>query len=240
MLFGVFINTSLISTDSSSYQISHNLFRTKSIPSCRGQLVRNSSNHYFRAALNTNSDYQIMNKAFFLDRDGTINVDYNYVHKPEEWTWCKGALDAIRWMNNHDYKIIIVTNQSGIARGRYTEEHVKALHDWVDAELKKQDLRIDDWYYAPHHPEHDAEEQFAPSDRKPDTGMFEKAARKHDISFAESYMAGDKISDLKPAIELGMTPFFIRSRHEPNQDKSWLKKHDIPIFNNIKEVIDQL
>jgi len=55
-------------------------------------------------------------KAFFLDRDGTLNVDYNFVHKPEEWTWCKNALKAIRWMNENGYKVIVVTNQSGIAR----------------------------------------------------------------------------------------------------------------------------
>ena len=75
-----------------------------------------------------------MNKAFFLDRDGTINVDYNYVHTPEEWTWCDGALEALRWMKEHKFKIIVVTNQSGIARGRYNEQHVQHLHRWVDEE----------------------------------------------------------------------------------------------------------
>jgi D-glycero-D-manno-heptose 1,7-bisphosphate phosphatase len=70
--------------------------------------------------------------------------------------------------------------------------------------------------------------------------MFKKAAEKHQIDFKKSYMAGDKISDLKPAIELGMKPFFIRSRHEPKQDKSWLNKHDIQTFDNIKQVIDTL
>lgn len=181
-----------------------------------------------------------MNKAFFLDRDGTINVDYNYVHKPKEWTWCNGAIDALRWMNDYDFKIIIVTNQSGIARERYTEKDVQNLHQWVDSELQKKDLVIDDWYYAAHHPEYDPKEQFAPDDRKPGTGMFAKAAEKHNIDFSRSYMAGDKISDLKPAIELGITSFFIRSRHEPNQDKNWLKRHNIPIFDNIKEVVETL
>ncbi|NGP87427.1 D-glycero-alpha-D-manno-heptose-1,7-bisphosphate 7-phosphatase [Fodinibius halophilus] len=181
-----------------------------------------------------------MNKAFFLDRDGTINVDYNYVHTPEEWTWCDGAIKALRWMNTNDFKIIIVTNQSGIARGRYTEEKVQTLHRWVDAELAKKDISIDDWYYAAHHPKHDPNRQFEPNDRKPGTGMFEKAATKHNIDFSKSYMAGDKVSDLKPAIELGITPFFIRSRHEPNQDKRWLKEHHISTFDNIQNVINTL
>lgn len=181
-----------------------------------------------------------MNKALFLDRDGTINVDYNFVHTPEEWTWCDGALDALKWMNEKGFTIIIVTNQSGIARGRYSEEDVDRLHQWVDQELHKRDLTIDDWFYAPHHPEHDPEEAYAPEDRKPGIGMFEKAAAKHNIDFSRSYMAGDKLTDLQPALQLGMTAFFIRSRHESEQDKSWLKKHGIATFNNLKEVTEQL
>lgn len=181
-----------------------------------------------------------MNKAFFLDRDGTLNVDYNYVHTPEEWTWCDGAIDALRWMQQQDFKIIVVTNQSGIARERYTEQDVQHLHSWVDNELAKRNLSIDDWYYAPHHPEHDPHQKYTPEDRKPGKGMFEKAAEKHDIYFSKSYMAGDKITDLKPAVELNITPFFIRSRHEPNQDKKWLKRHNIATYDHIGQVIDTL
>ncbi|MGM0546923.1 MAG: D-glycero-alpha-D-manno-heptose-1,7-bisphosphate 7-phosphatase [Bacteroidota bacterium] len=181
-----------------------------------------------------------MNKAFFLDRDGTLNVDYNYVHTPDEWTWCEGAIEALRWMKEREFKIIVVTNQSGIARGRYTEQDVQDLHLWVEEELAKHDLFIDDWYYAPHHPEHDLQKEYAPEDRKPGTGMFEKAANKHDIDFSKSYMAGDKITDLKPAIDLDITPFFIRSRHEPDQDKSWLNQHNITICENIGEVVKNI
>lgn len=177
-----------------------------------------------------------MHKAFFLDRDGTLNVDYNFVHKPEEWTWCDGAVEAVRWMNQHGFKVIVVTNQSGIVRGRYTEQQVHTLHHWVDEELGRCGARIDGWYIAPHHPEYDTEPyRFPEEDRKPGKGMFLKAARKHQIDFDRSYMAGDKISDLMPALELGMTPLFIRSRHEPRQDKQWLQKHDIPMFDTLKE-----
>lgn len=181
-----------------------------------------------------------MNKAFFLDRDGTVNIDHNFVHKPEEWDWCTGAIDALRWMTKHKFKIIIVTNQSGIARGRYTERDVKQLHNWVDKKLEKEDVNIDDWLYAAHHPKYDPTKTFPPENRKPNTGMFEQAAAKHNIDFSRSYMAGDKITDLKPAVTLGITPFFIRSRHEEDQDKSWLDRHNIPIFANIKEVVDTL
>lgn len=181
-----------------------------------------------------------MNKAFFLDRDGTLNVDHNFVHKPEEWDWCTGAIEALRWMNNQNFKIIVVTNQSGIARGRYTESAVQHLHQWVDAKLEEQNLNIDDWYYAAHHPEYDPQEKFSPGDRKPGTGMFKKAAAEHQIDFDRSYMAGDKITDLKPAITLGISPLFIRSRHEKNQEGAWLKKHQIPIFDNINQAVQAL
>lgn len=182
-----------------------------------------------------------MNKAFFLDRDGTVNVDYNFVHTPEEWTWCEGAVEAIRWMKENNFKVIVVTNQSGISRGRYTRRHVTELHNWVDRQLEEEGLAIDDWYIAPWHPKHDPEPYtWEPDDRKPGTGMFRKAAEKHSIDFEQSYMAGDKVSDLKPAIELGMKPFFIRSRHEPKQDKSWLARQGISTFDNIKQVVDTL
>lgn len=177
-----------------------------------------------------------MNKAFFLDRDGTVNVDYNFVHTPEEWTWCGGAIDAIRWMNENDFKVIVVTNQSGITRGKYTEEQVHHLHEWVAGCLQQRGAWVDDWYIAPHHPEFDPEPcRYPKEDRKPGAGMFLKAAEKHQIDFAKSYMAGDKVSDLKPAVELGIKPLFIRSRHEPNQDKQWLQQYKVPVFDTLRE-----
>jgi len=179
-------------------------------------------------------------KAFFLDRDGTINVDYNYVHTKEEWTWCDGAIEAIRIIQQRGFKIVVVTNQSGIARGRYTEEQVEELHRWVDLELRKQGLSIDGWYMAPHHPAHDrAPHTWPPEDRKPGTGMFRKAADRFNIDFSRSFMAGDKITDLKPAVELGLTPIFIRSRHEPNQDTGWLKDHGIGAYDTLLEAVKE-
>lgn len=180
-------------------------------------------------------------RAFFLDRDGTLNVDTNFVHTPEEWQWCKGALEAIRWLNKNAFKIIVVTNQSGIARGRYTSEQVHKLHNWVDEQLKEQGLWIDDWYIAPHHPEYDpAPHTFTPSDRKPGTGMFLKAIEKHGIHPQKSFMAGDKITDLKPALELGIQPFFLQSRHEPFQDKQWIQKNNIPTHPTLLSALQQI
>ncbi|WP_069131099.1 D-glycero-alpha-D-manno-heptose-1,7-bisphosphate 7-phosphatase [Rhodohalobacter halophilus] len=179
-------------------------------------------------------------KAFFLDRDGTLNVDYNFVHKPEEWTWCRGALEAIKWLNQNEFKIIVVTNQSGISRGHYSVNDVNQLHNWVDTQLSEKGLRIDDWYIAPHHPKFDpAPHRFDPADRKPETGMFQKAIRKHGIDPAQSFMAGDKVSDLKPALELGIKPFFIKSRHAKNQNHHWLERNQIALYTTLLEVLQK-
>jgi len=181
-----------------------------------------------------------MNRAFFLDRDGTINVDYNYVHKPSEWTWCDGAIKAIQWMNEQNYKVIVVTNQSGVVKGKYSMEQVNELHDWVDSRLEEQNAHIDAWYVAPYHPEFEARKKFNAEDRKPGKGMFRKAIAKYNINPQNSFMAGDKMSDLKPAVELGITAFAINSRHQNKWDSDWLQKHGIKRYKNIGEVISEL
>ena len=180
-------------------------------------------------------------RAFFLDRDGTLNVDTNFVHTPEEWQWCENALEAIRWMNHNRFKVIVVTNQSGISRGHYTTEQVQDLHSWVDSQLERENLKVDEWLIAPHHPAFDHKPyDYKPGDRKPGKGLFYKAIEKHGINPKKSFMAGDKITDLQPALELGMTPFFIRSRHEPNQDKNWLRKHDIDTFDTLFDAVQTI
>lgn len=182
-----------------------------------------------------------MNKAFFLDRDGTLNVDYDYVYRPEEWQWCEGAIDALRWMKKNNYKIIVITNQSGIARKYYTRQQVDALHHWVDERLREQGLSIDAWYISPYHPDfHNGLDAELLKYRKPNTGLFEKARKEFQIDFSQSFMAGDKISDLKPAVKLGIKPLFIRSRHELKQDKNWLKTKNIKIFNSLWDAIQTI
>lgn len=180
-------------------------------------------------------------KAFFLDRDGTLNVDTDFVHTPEEWTWCEGAPDALRLIQQGGFKIIVVTNQSGIARGHFTREAVNDLHAWVDRQLAKEKIKVDEWMVAPHHPEHDSRpHRYPPEDRKPNKGMFLKAIKKHGIDPSRSYMAGDKITDLLPAVELGIKPIFIRSRHEPYQDKAWLEEHGIETFDTLYQAVKSL
>lgn len=176
--------------------------------------------------------------AFFLDRDGTLNIDTDYVHRIDEWVWCDGAIEAVKWMNDNGFLVIVVTNQSGVARGRFTMEQVNALHAHAEADLARHGARIDAWYVAPWHPKfHEGLDPALLDERKPGTGLFLQAAERFGIDFSRSHMAGDKISDLAPALELGMRPWFIRSRHEPDQDPEWLRRHGVPTVDRLLDVL---
>jgi D-glycero-D-manno-heptose 1,7-bisphosphate phosphatase len=189
---------------------------------------------------------------FFLDRDGTINVDYDFVHKPEEWTFCEGAPAAIRSLNQAGFKVVVVTNQSGIVRGRFTLAQVESLHRWVDARLAEHGAHIDAWYIAPWHPKlHDGYDPALLLDRKPGTGMFERAMSRFFPAEAgseddrrriwqSSFMAGDKQSDLEPALKLGMRTALICSVHYPNVDQKWINDHEIPVFDTLHDAVREL
>ena len=95
-----------------------------------------------------------MDKVVFMDRDGTINVEKNYLYRPEELTFIPGAEAAIKRLNDSGYKVVVVTNQAGVARGYYSEDDVRKLHGFMQEELKKSGAHIDRFFYCPHHPVH--------------------------------------------------------------------------------------
>ena len=145
------------------------------------------------------------NKAIFFDRDGTLNVDVHYLHEPEKFVWIEGAIEAIRRANEHGYLVIVVTNQSGIARGYYDEAAVHRLHNWMNAELRKHGAHIDAFYYCPHHIEGKLPAYAKSCDcRKPAPGMILRAIREHDIDPAASWMFGDAESDVAAAENAGV------------------------------------
>jgi D-glycero-D-manno-heptose 1,7-bisphosphate phosphatase len=131
--------------------------------------------------------------AAFLDRDGVLNVDHGYVYKPEDWEWNEDAVDAIRRLNGTGYLVVVVTNQSGVGRGFYSEEDVRALHAYVQADLAERGGRIDAFYYCPHAP------KAACECRKPLPGMLLQAVQDLDIDRSRSFLIGDKESDLQAA-----------------------------------------
>lgn len=146
-------------------------------------------------------------KAVFFDRDGTLNINTNYLHKKEDFVWIEDAVEAIRYVKEKGYLAIVLTNQSGVARGFYTEDDVKKLHAWMNEELKKCGTEIDAFYYCPYHIEGTIPAYTKISrDRKPNIGMIEKACVDFDIAVKESYLVGDMPSDILCARRAGATP----------------------------------
>ena len=145
------------------------------------------------------------NKAVFFDRDGTLNVDIHYLHRPEDFVWIEGAKQAVKYVNDKGYLAILVTNQSGVARGYYPEEDVKKVYDWMNEELKKQDAHLDALYYCPHHENGTvAGYSFACDCRKPSPKLVNLACERFDIDKESSFFVGDTESDMRCAENAGV------------------------------------
>ena len=144
-------------------------------------------------------------KAVFFDRDGTLNVDTVFLYKKEEFEWMDGAIEAIRFANENGYKVIVITNQSGVARGYFKESDVNALHDWMNEQLKKYGAHIDAFYYCPHHPEAVVPEYRKKCEcRKPGAKLVEDACRDFNIDKKASVMIGDADRDIECAEKAGV------------------------------------
>ena len=138
-----------------------------------------------------------MNKAAFLDRDGTINSDSGYLYKNTDFIFLAGAREGLRLLQDMGYLLIIVTNQSGIARGYYSEEEYLMLDKWLKDTLLTEGIRICDSYYCPHHPEAEVLKYRQSCDcRKPGTGLFTRAAAEHGIDMDLSVFIGDRERDV--------------------------------------------
>lgn len=138
--------------------------------------------------------------ALFLDRDGVININKGYVHKKEDCEFIKGIFNLVKRANQLKYKVIVVTNQAGIARGYYTEKTFLSFSEWMKNEFENHQAFIDDIYFCPHHPEHGLNEYHINCDcRKPAPGMLHQAKAQHHIDMSKSIMVGDSLSDMKAA-----------------------------------------
>jgi D-glycero-D-manno-heptose 1,7-bisphosphate phosphatase len=150
-------------------------------------------------------------RAVFLDRDGTINVEKNYLYRISDWEWIQGATAAIRRINQMGWLVIVVTNQAGVARGLYDYSEVARLHQHVDALLEQAGARIDGYYLCPHHPDFgDARDCDC---RKPRPGLLLRAARDFGIELRCSFLIGDKISDVQAGRAANVTPILVATGH---------------------------
>lgn len=139
-----------------------------------------------------------MNRAIFLDRDGTINLDKEYVHRVEDFEFERGAIKGLKILQTLGYQLIIVTGQSGIGRGYYSEEDYHNFMEHMYSQLRRHNIIINGEYFCPHHPEKGVEEyKIDCKCRKPKTGMLEQAVKDFDINLGESWVIGDKTDDIE-------------------------------------------
>lgn len=137
-----------------------------------------------------------MNKAIFLDRDGTINVEKHYLYKIEDFEFLPGVIDGLKMLQDNRFQLIIITNQSGIGRGFYTESDFLLLNTWMTEELNRCGIKISKTYYCPHLPDAKIERyRKVCTCRKPAPGLYEQAIKEFKIDLSQSYAIGDKIRD---------------------------------------------
>ena len=148
--------------------------------------------------------------AVFLDRDGTINVEKNYLYRVEDFEFLPGVPDALRRLQKAGYLIFVVTNQSGVARGYFTLADVDRLHRHLQQELRHQGAVIDGFYVCPHHPERGlAPWRRACNCRKGSPGLLLQAATEHGVDLSRSFMVGDKAADVEAGRRAGCTPLLV-------------------------------
>ena len=157
-------------------------------------------------------------KAIFLDRDGVINKEKNYLYKIEDFEFIDGVFTTCLNFQSLGYQMIIVTNQSGIGRGYYDESDFHQLTQWMLAQFKVHGVDILDVFFCPHGPESDCD------CRKPKPGMFIQANSKYDIDMKNSWMIGDKEADIQAANMAGISnTVLVKSGHQINEKTSKAK-----------------
>lgn len=152
-------------------------------------------------------------KVAFLDRDGVINEDPGYIYKSDDFRFCEGTLEALKLLQSGGYALMIMTNQSGIGRGYYTEADYHQLTQWYLNQLAQAGIAISDIFYCPHTPDDHCD------CRKPKPGLFEQALAKYPIDKEASFMVGDKQSDLDAAYAAGIARGYKIGQSEPEQEK---------------------
>ena len=157
-------------------------------------------------------------KTIFLDRDGVINKEINYLHKIKDFEFIDGVFEACQYLQSLEYKIIVITNQSGISRGFYTKNDYQIITKWMVSQFMKNNISILDTFHCPHLPDSGC------NCRKPKPGMLLNAKNKYDIDMNQSWMIGDKETDITAAISSGITnTILVKSGHKINEADSRAK-----------------
>ena len=175
-----------------------------------------------------------MKKAIFLDRDGTINVEKDYIYKSEDLIFEEGTTEALKTFKNLGYILIVVSNQSGIARGYFTEADLNIFNNNMNEILKKNGVEITEFYCCPHHPDGIGKYKKVCECRKPNNKMIEDAIEKYNIDRAKSYMIGDKISDIGAGLKSNLKTVLVKTGYGL-KDMEKIDKNETLICENLKD-----
>lgn len=185
-----------------------------------------------------------MNKAVFLDRDGTINVEKHYLYKIEDFEFLPGVIEGLKLLQEAGYLLIVITNQSGIGRGYYSEEDFNILNHWMLETLEENGVTVNAVYYCPHLPDAQVEKYRKECEcRKPKLGMFLQAIEDFEIDLNKSYAIGDKIRDCAICKESSCCGFLIYDNEKPDVIESVKKgeyqriKYRTNFLNCCKEIV---
>lgn len=182
-----------------------------------------------------------MKPAVFLDRDGTINVEKNYLYRIEDFEYAEGALAALERMEEAGYLLIIISNQSGIARGYYSEEDYRKLNEWMLSDLGQKGIHVAGSYHCPHHPEGVvAKYRVTCNCRKPGTELFWRAIREHDVDVGKSYAIGDKMRDLAICGESDAQGILIEGSDSPPYSAGDKYRKELWICRNLFEAAQKM
>ena len=170
---------------------------------------------------------QDANKAVFLDRDGTIIEDTGYISSLQGVHFIPGSIEAIRQLNEAGYKVIVITNQSGIARNFFSEDMLQAIDKFIHKQVLIGGGHIDAFYYCPHHPEHGVYPYRRECDcRKPEPGLIKRGAREHHVDLNRSFMIGDHSCDIEAGQRAGLRTIFVTTGHGKKEQTKIKKQPD--------------
>lgn len=174
-----------------------------------------------------------MNKALFLDRDGVINIEKEYLYKIEDFEFIESVFETCKYFQDRGYLLIIITNQAGIARGKYNENDFERLNLWMIQQFTRKEIFISQVYHCPHHPEYTS-----PCNcRKPKPGMIIQAQREFNLDLSKSILVGDKEGDIQAGINAGISQnFLVRSGH-PIDEVHSKAMNIIDSIKNLPEVL---
>ena len=177
-------------------------------------------------------------KLIILDRDGVINQDSdNFIKSADEWIPLPGSLEAISQLNNHGYKVAVATNQSGIARGLFSETTLNQMHSKMSDLLKPLNGRVDAIFYCPHGPDDNCE------CRKPKPGLYQKIAEHFNTSLKGVTVIGDSFRDLEAALSVDAKPVLVKTGKGSktlSSHSNELKKNNIPVFDDLNAAVTKI